>query len=65
MRTTLPDGTEVEVIARLALPLPLSHVGDLMAAIGRAAERLGYTNVTWVYQGPHSECIVGIPPAPT
>lgn len=66
MRTTLSDGTtEVEVLATLALPLPLSHVGDLMAAIGRTAERLGYTNVSMLYVGEHSGSIVGTPPNPT
>lgn len=65
MRTTLPDGTEVEVLVTLALPLPLSHVGDLLAAVGRAAEKLGYTNVGLIYSGPHTDGIAGVPPAPT
>lgn len=65
MRTTLPDGQEVEVLVQLALPLPLAHVGDLLGAIGRAAERLGYTNVGLVYSGPHANSIAGTPPART
>jgi hypothetical protein len=65
MRITLPDGiTEVEAIAKLALPLPLSHAGDLLGAIGRAAEKIGYTDVSLLHDGEYAGYIVGTPPAP-
>lgn len=41
----LTDGREV--LCTLALPLPLSDAGPLMAAIGRCAEELGYVDVVY------------------
>ncbi len=62
MRTTLPSGREVEVLVTLTLPLPLDHFGHLLTAVGRCAEKLGYTDVGLVYDGPHAGCIAGTPP---
>lgn len=63
MRTTLPDGTEVEVLVQLALPLPLTILPELLAAIGKAAEKLGYTDVGILTTGEHRDAIAGRPPA--
>lgn len=66
MRTTLPDGTtEVEVIAKVMLPLPLSHAGELMTMICKAAERMGYTDVSFLTFEPYNGCIAGTPPPRT
>lgn len=53
-----PDGTEE--LVRLSLPLPLVTAGHLMQAIARAAEEMGYTDVSVLTDG--SQTIVATPP---
>jgi hypothetical protein len=57
-----PDG--LEVLVRLAYPLPITTAGGLLGAIGREAERLGYTDVCIITEGPDSGAIAGRPPEP-
>lgn len=52
---------EREVLARLELPLPLDVAAELMRAIAKAAEKLGYTDVVILTDG--SQRIAGTPPA--
>lgn len=54
----LPNGREA--LARLALPLPLSVVPELLRAIAVAAEGAGYTQVAIELDGEST--ISGIPP---
>jgi hypothetical protein len=56
------DKVELEVLVRFALPLPLNVYAELIGAIGRSAERLGYTDVGFVYEGPEAGSIAGRPP---
>lgn len=49
-----------EVLARLAYPLPLDLVGPLLGAIGVAAEKAGYTNVSLDMNDQGA--IIGTPP---
>lgn len=48
------------MLARLELPLPLDVAGALMRAIAQAAEKLGYTDVVILTDGPQR--IAGTPP---
>ncbi len=63
MRTTLPDGTVVEVLVQFALPLPLTVLPELMAAVSKAAEQLGYTGVGILTEGEYRGAIAGRLPA--
>lgn len=58
----LADGREL--LAQLAHPLPLAIAPELMTAIGKAAEKAGYTDVGILTAGPHAGYIVATPPAP-
>lgn len=52
-----------EVMVKLVLPLPLPLATRLMRAVGKAAEKEGYTDVVILTEGPHAGSIAGTPPA--
>lgn len=49
------------LLARLAYPLPITVGPEILAAVGRAAEQAGYTDVSLDPSDPGA--IVGTPPA--
>ena len=53
------DGSEV--LVRLAFPLPITIVPELLKAIGKVAERAGYTDV--VLLTDDNGAIAGTPPS--
>ena len=57
----LPDGREV--LLRFAVPIPVTVVAELLPAIGRAVERLGYTDIRMGGDDDNVPCISALPPA--
>lgn len=54
---------DLEVLARLELPLPLDLAVEIMQAIVKAAERRGYTNAVILTDAP-GQRIAATPPPP-
>lgn len=50
------------MLLHFAYPLPINTIGPLMAAVGRAAERLGYTQLHLITAGPYTGAVAGTPP---
>lgn len=57
----LDDGREL--LLRFSYPLPVTTAGVLMEAVAKAADRLGYSNVHLITNGPHVGSVAGTPPA--
>lgn len=56
----LPDGRELLLV--FAYPLSLRVVPQLMEGIAAGAEKAGYSDVVFLFDGPHAGGVAATPP---